>query len=381
MALLSYLPLKSYWRVLPFFFYTAQVMKQLAKAEGLVGYSLLARPFSKRFWTLSVWKSEDALRGFVRHPLHARIMTALAPHMDETKFVRWTVQGSQLPLQWNDALRRSDTTGTQPARGEVVRDDIQLVELFLSQYKDSEGNAYHLAETPDVEERSAPAIEAVAVDAHGHRLAVEHTLIQPFEGQKSDDLPFLKGFERLELDRSLRVPDRLIEVIPPAFAIPKGHNWDTVGQRVHDWFKAARLTFADGESQHTIPNLPFELKVVVQTMDIAGTEGVVSVSRLLPKDRPFIDVLRTALARKLPKLVANPADRHILLLEDASSAIGFRQVIEGIDASREKFPQLSDVDEIWVTKTVVWKTAGDVWFCHVWPGGVQERFRIRTPNH
>jgi quinol monooxygenase YgiN len=105
-ALLSYLPLKSYWRVPSFVFYTAQVMKQLASAQGLLGYSLLARPLSKRFWTPSAWKNEDTLRAFVQHPPHQNIMTALAPHMDKTKFVRWTVKGSQLPLQWDDALRR-----------------------------------------------------------------------------------------------------------------------------------------------------------------------------------------------------------------------------------------------------------------------------------
>lgn len=105
-ALLSYLPLKSYWRVMPFFFYTAQVMKQLAKANGLLGHSLLARPLSKRFWTLSVWENEEALRVFVQHPPHVSIMAALAPHMDKTKFVRWAVKGSQLPLKWDEALRR-----------------------------------------------------------------------------------------------------------------------------------------------------------------------------------------------------------------------------------------------------------------------------------
>jgi quinol monooxygenase YgiN len=105
-ALLSYLPLKSYLRVVPFFFYTAQVMKQLASAQGLLGYSLLARPLSKRFWTLSAWRNEDALRAFVQHPPHARIMAALTPHMDKTKFVRWTIKGSCLPLHWDDALRR-----------------------------------------------------------------------------------------------------------------------------------------------------------------------------------------------------------------------------------------------------------------------------------
>jgi quinol monooxygenase YgiN len=105
-ALLSYLPLKSYWRIPSFFYYTAQVAKQLASAQGLLGYSVLARPLSKRFWTLSAWKDEAALRDFVQHPPHVRIMTAIAPHMEQTRFLRWTVKGSQLPLRWDDALRR-----------------------------------------------------------------------------------------------------------------------------------------------------------------------------------------------------------------------------------------------------------------------------------
>ena len=109
LAVLSYLPLKSYGRLLPFVVYTVQVVKQLAASDGLIGYSLLARPFSKAFWTLSAWRSEDALRTFVRSAPHVRIMTALASHMDQTKFVRWPVKGSQLPLQWNDALRRSES--------------------------------------------------------------------------------------------------------------------------------------------------------------------------------------------------------------------------------------------------------------------------------
>jgi heme-degrading monooxygenase HmoA len=78
-ALLSYLPLKSYSRVFSLFVYAPQVMKQLSSANGLLGYSLLARPLSKRFWTLSAWANEEALRAFVQHPPHLRIMAALAP--------------------------------------------------------------------------------------------------------------------------------------------------------------------------------------------------------------------------------------------------------------------------------------------------------------
>jgi quinol monooxygenase YgiN len=105
-ALLSYLPLKSFWRIPHFFLYTAQVTKQLASAEGVLGYSVLARPLSKQFWTLSAWKDNAALRTFVQYPPHVRIMNALAPHMGETKFVRWMVKGFQMPLSWEDALSR-----------------------------------------------------------------------------------------------------------------------------------------------------------------------------------------------------------------------------------------------------------------------------------
>ena len=105
-VLLSYLPLKSYWRIPVFFFYTAQVVNQLVSAAGVLGYSVLARPLSRRFWTLSAWKNEAMLRTFVNHPPHVRIMTALTPHLGETKFVRWMVKGSELPLQWDDALSR-----------------------------------------------------------------------------------------------------------------------------------------------------------------------------------------------------------------------------------------------------------------------------------
>lgn len=105
-ALVSYLPLRSYWRAIPFSIYTAQVIVQLARAEGLLGYSLLARPLLKQAWTLSAWKDENALRAFLQHPPHVRIMTTLGPYLGQTKFVRWMVKGSELPLRWDDALRR-----------------------------------------------------------------------------------------------------------------------------------------------------------------------------------------------------------------------------------------------------------------------------------
>ena len=106
LALLSFLPVKSYWRLPAFVLGTVGVIKQLAAAQGLVAYSLLARPVSKHFWTLSVWEDETALKAFIHRPPHVRLMASLTPHMGQTRFTRWTVQGSGLPLRWDEALRR-----------------------------------------------------------------------------------------------------------------------------------------------------------------------------------------------------------------------------------------------------------------------------------
>ena len=110
-ALLSYLPLKTGWSIPRLLLYNARIRRQLRTSAGLVGYSLRAQLAAKRFWTLSVWENETALRAFVAAPPHAAVMKALAPHMGATRFTRWTVKGSDLPLRWDGALKHGDPAG------------------------------------------------------------------------------------------------------------------------------------------------------------------------------------------------------------------------------------------------------------------------------
>jgi hypothetical protein len=71
----------AHWRVPQFVLYTTQVAKQLALAHGLVGHSLLSRSFSMRFWTPSVWESEEAFQAIVQNPAHVHLMAALATQL------------------------------------------------------------------------------------------------------------------------------------------------------------------------------------------------------------------------------------------------------------------------------------------------------------
>ena len=104
LALLTYLPLR-HFRTLPAFMrFILAVRGQLAGAGGLVGYTLRAWPFSRRFWTLSIWDDEAALRQFVVAEPHRGIMHKLRNRMGVTSFTRWQVRGSDLPLSWGDAM-------------------------------------------------------------------------------------------------------------------------------------------------------------------------------------------------------------------------------------------------------------------------------------
>ena len=107
LALLSYLPLKSYRKTLDLTRRAGQVARQLANTSGLIGFTFRAKILGHRFWTLSVWEGEDALMAFVGEDPHRGTMAALGPYMGGPTFTRWTVNGSEIPLAWRDAMRRA----------------------------------------------------------------------------------------------------------------------------------------------------------------------------------------------------------------------------------------------------------------------------------
>jgi hypothetical protein len=106
LALLSYLPLKTYLKIPQFLRFTFQIQSQIARAPGAIGYSLRAKPMSRQFWTLSAWQDSRSLLDFVRQMPHGEVMKTLTPYMAPTKFTEWKILGSAIPPNWDDAVRR-----------------------------------------------------------------------------------------------------------------------------------------------------------------------------------------------------------------------------------------------------------------------------------
>lgn len=108
LVMASSLPARDY-AATPALFRGAQATKrQLRDAEGLIGFSMLARPVRKQYGSLSVWRDEAALRAFARTTPHGQLMRDLAPRMGQTTFVRWTITGADGRPSWREAWRRLD---------------------------------------------------------------------------------------------------------------------------------------------------------------------------------------------------------------------------------------------------------------------------------
>lgn len=107
LALLTYLPLKKHRTIPRFLWSTFEIQRQLASCTGIVGYALRAKPLQKDFWTMSAWLDEKSLMDFTVRIPHSQVMKALAPHMGPTKFTRWKVAGSEVPLRWEIAMQRA----------------------------------------------------------------------------------------------------------------------------------------------------------------------------------------------------------------------------------------------------------------------------------
>jgi uncharacterized protein DUF3291 len=106
LVMASHLPLRRITATVRFFRAVSAIRRQLAHADGLVGYTLRAKPLNRDYWTLSVWKDEEALRSFMRIAPHVQIMSSLKPVMNPTKFIFWSITAADGRPTFEDALGR-----------------------------------------------------------------------------------------------------------------------------------------------------------------------------------------------------------------------------------------------------------------------------------
>jgi hypothetical protein len=211
------------------------------------------------------------------------------------------------------------------------------------------------------------AVDALVTRADGQRMAIEHTLIEPFVGDKRDYAMFEQAFLVIENDSSLAVQDTGITVYVPVGIldgkVPTARN--TIIASTRSGLAGIRLQLREGKHDYQC--------------DIAGMSAVtvmVHVSRFRnSRPRPgsvlirrqqvkndLDEVVCKALRKKLPKLAKTEANRRLLLLERDQFSFMPELIFDEIERQRSSHPLLALVDELWQVETIGYKPGGHLYF-------------------
>jgi hypothetical protein len=250
----------------------------------------------------------------------------------------------------------------------LTREDL-FIKLFLSAYEDGSWSDADMSKC-DAIDRQKPAIDMLAArKTDGKVLAVEHTIIEPFIGDKEEDFAsFGPAFLALDHDRSLIVKGRWLEVFVPVGALGRQPQAvrDAVVLAVKDWIRANRLTLPEGRGKYPCQvsgicgNPPFDIGLNVRVTPLkrgtADGPGALHVRRQ-QMDVNLGDVIERALRKKLRKLANTKADKRILLLERQHMNLLPEMMLDEIESRCATFTELSCIDEIWIMETMLYGTA------------------------
>jgi hypothetical protein len=244
------------------------------------------------------------------------------------------------------------------------RNEQVFIRLFVSAY---ENFAWAGSKIDPLDEQVDGAIEALIMRADGQTMAIEHTLIEPFVGDKRDYAMFERAFLRIEDDKSLAVPDTGIIVYVPV-GILDGQNpakRNVIVESIHSWIANNREHLREGTHgyQCDVRGMPpVTLTVKRNKFGLPQPNPGSVLVRRQQVTNDLDKVIEKALRKKLPKLVNTKADRHVLLLEREQFTFHPDLIFTEIERQGPNFPLLEKVDEIWHVETIFYKQGGYVDF-------------------
>jgi hypothetical protein len=244
------------------------------------------------------------------------------------------------------------------------RDEQVFIRLFVSAY---ENFAWANSKIDPLDEEMDGAIEALITRADGETMAIEHTLIEPFVGDKRDYALFEQAFLKIEDDKSLAVPDTGTIVYVPAGILDgqKPAKRNVIVESIHSWIANNRLRLRDGTHRYRcdVPELPpVTLTVERNKFGLPRPNQGSMLVRRQQVTNDLDKVIEKALRKKLPKLVNTKANRHVLFLERDQFTFHPDLIFTEIGRQRPNFPLLEGVDEIWHVETIFYRRGGHVYF-------------------
>ena len=272
----------------------------------------------------------------------------------------------------------------------VSEHEKKIIEIFLRGYNRRFGTTYNVKEWPEEVEKArhsatqSKAIDALAIDSGGKRLAIELTRVEAFESATEKDSKFEPIISALK-NPSIAIPDHHMIVYMHLDSMDRIRRADRnkLGQEFAAWFDTLKRALPDGMS-HYRPTFSGR-RLNVGIVKCRSGAGQVTFQRY-PQLR-FLPRLRRALLCKVPKLRDyKPTDYRILLLErrdnDTPNFWDFGKELKRLERSCDLF----SLNMVWLADTsqlLLGNCAGNrayIDFYCVWPTVGEDSFREQIAN-
>lgn len=247
-----------------------------------------------------------------------------------------------------------------------VYNDKDRIGFWLRLYNRLEGETYTVESWPD-DDSSRKNIDALCRNVGGRSLAVEHTLIEPYAGNRADIDRFLKTLGALEEHPLLRQKGYMIIASQHVGAIPSGIKWADLPQLMIPQLAAVLPSLPEGA--HTVPVIGpgWSLDLRVSKRRTAPQDpGRFSTARIYPGD-PGPKLIIAALENKIPKLAAATTDKKILLLEKDAVAGNVEEQFGMLPDDSHIKALLGSIDEIWTVDTAALESEDVIFTNQVYP--------------
>lgn len=235
----------------------------------------------------------------------------------------------------------------------------ELVEAFLQEYNRLSGRAFRIPEawwdTPDAQR---PGCDALALGGE-QRLAIEHTTLDAFVGEREDYDRFRQVVEALqdgqEIRRAACEHGLFVTLWVDVGTVRKGQSWPKHQAILRDWVLANLCRFAPMRQRYEVAGLPYPVSVSATP---AQRRAGVFVGRNTPGDS-LVDAVAKCLKKKDPKLVSyhRCGDRTVLLVETSNIALmSENRFRDALSLAQEQVSPCG-IDEIWYVESAPPTTA------------------------
>lgn len=198
--------------------------------------------------------------------------------------------------------------------------DKRAIGIWVDCYNNLRETDYRVDSYPDEHDRNTESIDALCKDSQGKTLGLEHTRIEAFPGEMTDNARFMEVLGRLEKDPSLAEVGVQTSASIEVGAIPNRIAWNTLSTDLAAFVR--QNVFGFGLGSHPLifvqgaVSIPLRIDKRPYLPDRPG-------SFLVARNWPGISnepIVRKAFEEKLPKLKVSNANKKIFLLEQNSVA-------------------------------------------------------------